>query len=253
MTKLKNISIFLVLLLASIDGFGQANETDLYGIKNSTRIFQDTIQSNSNKQAQYNEYKYEFMFLSCMRYIFRNDGSLILENACAGDYITRSTVGHYKYTSENQMDLWMDTLGIQGFNLDKLFVDKIEYDSSTSSNLSFQVFDLEKEELGKVLTIRYKKRPFFFTNSKTMSLRHDDLNELIGRKIFLELISVETIKGDARTVHYIPINKAIEFKSKNYKIFLRKNWGIIKKIKNKFILFYWDHVKQDFSKVEELI
>ncbi len=253
MNNFKTILTSLTFLLISTSLFSQSYNEDIFRIKNSLKIFEkDSVVSQSNDPFQRDK-KYYFKLYDCQRYLFRDDGSVVFENACPGDYITRTLVGNYAYSSDTQIELTVDTLGNKGFNLERLFVDRIDIDTTQSMELAFKIYDLDKRDLGTNLSISYKKKPFFFRETKTLSFRHDDINSLVGKKIYLESIAVEAMKDDVRKVYYFPINQAIELESNTYKIYLRKKWGRINKIKNKLWLFYWNHTKQEYLKEDELI
>ena len=243
----------MIFLSANFSLEAQYRENELFSIENSLKIFEEDSVSTVDSYPFLQEKKYYFKLYDCQRYIFTDDSKLVFESTCPGDYIIRSYLGNYSYSSNTQIELALDTLGSKGYNLDRLFVDRIETNKSSLTQLSFKVYNLDKTILGKILTISYKKRPYFFRETKTLSLRHDDLNELVGKKIFLESITVESMKDNDRQIYYVPIKQALRVKPKMYEVFLRKNWGRIKKIKNKIWLFYWNHIKQEYTREDELI
>lgn len=253
MNNFSNILATLVFLSFSFSLEAQYREDKLFRIENSIKIFEEDSVVIKDSYPLHREKKYYFKLYECQRYIFTADNKLVFESTCPGDYIIRLDLGNYNYSSDTQIELSVDTLGRKGYNLDRLFVDRIDTVRNSSTQLAFKVYDLDKTNLGKILTIYYKKRPFFFRETKTLFLRHDDLNELVGKKIYLESFTVETMKDYGRQVYYVPINQAIKIEPKMYEVFLRKNWGRIKKIKNKLWLFFWDHIKQEYSREDELI
>jgi len=252
MLKILKIPVFTILLFTGSTIHSQAPTDLLLQPDKSIKIFDESISKKGLEIPYKNQHKYYLRANSCENYVFGREGQVIHEDRCPGDYVLRLPLGSYNYKAEDLIDIKIDSLGYNEFNLNRFFIDRIERKENTTGKFGLEVIDFNGHVLGEVNTVFYRKRPSIFTKIKSLTFLRNDLNQLIGKKIFLEKIVVYAKTKAETKVYYVYINQKIKIEAKTYRVFLRKHWGLVKKSKEKINLYYLDHTKQEYKKEDRL-
>lgn len=219
----------------------------------SVKLFNDNVSliyySVNDMQFPFYDHQYYFNECPCLRYIFLSNKTIVFKDHCPGDYTITGILGNYEYKDSNFIEVFSDSLRSNYY----IFIDRLQSRNNDESKLNFEILNENLEKVGNILTVYYTRRPTFLNKKKSISLKHDDLNIILNKKVKIEEICIEDYIGKERKVFYIPVKWKVKPKAITYSIILRKHGINIKFENNKIFFYQWKYESQNFEKVGELI